>query len=146
MEETKMNELTEKFDEAVSGLTMICTAQINNVNRIDNLFNTYDRLKELGLPGMVDNKNDSIAYVQKMVDEEAKNYEIILEILEGLTLDEMIADKYKDPFEPFIPDRYGITDYEQMYLAYLTFVCIRPYGEKLEQLRNTLIEIKDSDN
>lgn len=130
-------DIEAKFAEAVEGMKLICKAQIRNVDRIDSLVGTYNDLDAWDL-------DTSIDAVQKAVDEEKKNYETALEVIEGLKLDDFKKKDMEDPIAPFIPDRFGITNMQEMYDAFTIFRCLRPYGEKIEQLHNLILESMES--
>lgn len=130
-------DIEARFNEAVEGMKLICKAQIKNVDRIDSLVGTYQDLINWDLAA-------DIASVQAAVDEEKKNYETALDIIEGLKLGDFKKKEMQDPIAPFIPNRYGITNKQEMYDAFVVFKCLRPYGEKIEQLHSIVIEAMEN--
>lgn len=133
-----MSDVREKFDEAVEGMRIICKAQIRNVDRIDSLIETYDERKTWEL-------DCSISKCQDCVGEKRKVLETAMEIIDGLRFEDFENEDMEDPVAPFIPDRFAVTDMEEMYDAYNVYRILRPYGERIEQLHRLVIESSEND-
>lgn len=123
----------EKFDEAINGMTVICKAQIRNVDRIDNFVDTYQSLVNWDLDA-------SIPAVHDQIEEQRKIYDTALETIEGLKLEDFQKKEMDDPIAPFIPDRHGIENKQDMFDAFMIYTLLRPYGERIEHLHRLVLE------
>lgn len=126
-------DVEKQFNEAVEGMKLIIRAQQRNVNRIDNMVECSVRLHDWEL-------DDGIENVNKMIDLEEKEYDIAMDIVSGLKLEDFKKEDMDDPVAPFIPDRFGVQNRQEMYEAYVSYRCLRPLGERIENLHRLVIE------
>lgn len=115
------------FDDAKEGLKVVINAAIRNCDRIDNLVDTWQEMKNWGMDPHI-NEANAICEGMKV------DYENALDVVNDLKFEDFVQKDMEDPILPFIPDRHSITTIEQMYDAYTTFRVFRPIGEKLEQI------------
>lgn len=120
------------FDDAKKGILIIIDAQIRNCNRVDNLADTYSEMREW-------DKDVSVSDAQDVCDMMVATYEDIKTIVENLEFEDFSNEEYSDPVADLVPTRFGIEDPVELYFAWVKWQCVRPIGEKLEQLRMTVV-------
>lgn len=115
--------------------------ELRNSDRIDKLYGMYaERLEDDGCDA-------SIKLAQQDCDTWKHYCEIALEIIDGITYEQMIDDEgWEDPVLPFIPDRHGIKEPEDMREAVLIFRCLRPLGEMIERDHFNMVEDKPKES
>lgn len=127
-------DVEKKFEEAKTGLVTIIEAQIRNCDRIDNLWDTYEEIRI----SCEDDSIHKISFAQDACNEMVDTYKKLLDIVKGLELSTFTADNYVDPIAHLVPSRMNCAGFKSMYLDYVIWRCIRPVGEKLEQLYMTV--------
>lgn len=127
----------EYFDEAKSGLLMIVESYEKNSTRVDNIFNMMIFVKELGI-------ND-IDFALKIALAKKATYSRVKEIINSLVFDKFMKTE-DDPFVDLLEYMDCTTglSMQDLLLKNARFEAVRPFGEKIEQLRITLKEMKES--
>lgn len=132
----------QRFDEAKKVVEMTIDAQIKNIDRIDNLVEIWQELDAWGAfdignyPKFSENAVDEC---KKVVDYMKIVYEDIREIVLQIEYDDIASDEWTDPFAKMLPNAKGTTDALDMYYGYTRFRCVRPVGEKFEQIRSIVM-------
>lgn len=130
------------FDEAKKVVEMTLDAQIKNIDRIDNLVDIWQELCSWGMwDSSLETKFSPAAVdeCKKIVDYMKIVYEDIREIVWQIEYDDIASDEWIDPFAKMLPDIKGITGPLDMYYGYTRFRCVRPVGEKFEQIRSIVM-------
>ena len=132
----------QRFEEAKKVVEMTLEAQINNIDRIDNLVDIWHELDSWGAfyPDRANAcskfSTEAVDQSKKVVDYMRIVYEDIREIVRQIEYDDIAGDEWVDPFQKMLPNAKGTTDALDMYYGYTRFRCVRPVGEKFEQIRS----------
>lgn len=126
----------EYFDEAKMGLLAIVDSYKRNASRPDNVVQDYARVRELG--------SDSVNLACDMVESRKAVYREVEKRLDDMTFDMIVADEWEDPFADMLEyvetNNCNTVYFEQLMCQWARFDAVRPFGEKVEQLRMTLLE------
>lgn len=132
----------QRFEDAKKVVEMTIDAQIKNIDRIDNLVDIWQELDAWGAFD-IDNypkfSENAVNECKKVVDYMKIVYEDIREIVLQIEYDDIASDEWTDPFVKMLPDAKGVTGPLDMYYGYTRFRCVRPVGEKFEQIRSIVM-------
>lgn len=131
----------EYFDEAKSGLLAIVDSYDRNAARPDNVVSDLVSIKEI----LVTEKPD-INLALKMVSMRKEIYKEVALRLEAMTFEKITAEEWDDPFSDLLeyvdldPGAPELVVFDDLMCKLARFDAVRPFGEKVEQLRMTLLE------
>lgn len=137
------DELTpeEYFNEAKQGLLAIADSYNRNAKRPDNVVAECSRLHDLGWDyGYV------IHLPLTMVEAREVVYCEVANRLTHMTFEKITSDEWEDPFADMLE---YVTEadlkFKQLMIKWAKFDAVRPFGEKIEQLRLQLLEMIDKE-
>lgn len=140
-----MPSLEETFENAKQAFINTLEVSIQLATRIDNLMNIRDYAYNFWhkeYQRMVSRSNDGnvTSYCKELMYLSESIYKDMLEIVRGFELEEFLKEDMKDYFEELMPVVDGIEDEDQMCVAGLIFLTIKPFGEKMTALHHTILD------
>lgn len=123
-------DVQKTFDECKQGLLMKIEAQRKQARRADVVLELYREAKAVS-------KNITFDIVEVVIERIESDLEAVATDIEGMTLEELVSDDYKDPIAHYIMYYSGgkLSCLNDVFVGAYAFQAIRPYGEALEQLR-----------
>lgn len=129
--------IEEVFSEARDMLAMTVDTQAKTATRIDNLMNIRDfvlKYYNWDIPSDV----DLIRYCKTLQELSIETYEAIAEEVRKWTLEQFSGEKLDDLLGDLIPGIHEIENDNDMIVASLKFLSVKPYGEKMIQLHQLI--------
>lgn len=124
----------EYFNEAKEGLLAIVNSYYKNASRPDKVIEECVFLNNF-------NNDLNIPLALGMIEERKDVYLKVIDKITDLTFDNIISDEWEDPFSEMLEYIDSVEDINELMLKYARFDAVRPFGEKVEKLRITLLEM-----
>lgn len=139
----------EYFEEAKLGLITIAESYKKNASRPDHVLDVLDNVYSYYSTNN-ENLNSSLNLTCAIIELRKEYLDKIIDKLNTITFEQMTAEEWEDPFSDWLTSVIYIdtTAPDDLVMSWLLkanciFNCVRPFGEKLEKLRITLMEMKD---
>lgn len=127
----------EYFDEAKAGLLAIVESYDKNATRPDKVISEILNLKQFKYC------YDDEKLAMDMIKARKDAYNKIAARLTYMTFEKITADDWEDPFADMLEYIDDVPEFPDLMRKWARFDSVRPFGEKVEQLRITLLEQLD---
>lgn len=136
--------LEETWENAKEVITMTAKVALENSKRIDNMLNVRDLLYKFWGNKLDDffDLDKRMEYLHEMHHYSISLYEQVLEIVESFELEEFLKDDMKDYFKDMMPDCDAIDNENDLVRGALAFLTVKPWGEQMNQLHQTMLNEK----
>lgn len=135
--EEKQEKLQKLFDENKWAFEETVKTQIILARRFDNFANIRDLVERVLGKG-----NYTYELLHDLVDESEKCYKEVLERAGKFMLDDFSGDEPVDYFKDIMPDEKAVNDDLEFVYGALRYMSVRPYGDKMLQLYQTVQNAK----
>ena len=129
----KQEKLRKVFDENKWAFVETVKTQVRTANRFDNFAN----LRDLALR-ILEKEDVTVSLVNSLVEESINSYSLVQERAEKFEFEKFIEDEPFDYFEDIMPDRKWIVDDLDILYAIIRFMSVKPYGDKMLQMWQTI--------
>lgn len=132
--------LLDMFEDAVNGFLTVVETNVITAKRIDYLMWVRDQAykfwgNKLDDMMLLDERLDYLKGLQQLCVE---TYEKVAQIAETFEYDEFAKPEMKDYFDGIVPKVSDINSENDMLMAELMFLCVQPYGSKMNQLHSLI--------
>ena len=139
-----MDELKEYFDDAIKGIEMVLEAGSKQALRIDNVMECYLQYSDYRKK-IYKEKDVSVIVGIELAEHMQGVYNSMLAIVDELTFDSFKDPEMKDPFSDLItyftdPSDANAMTCVDLFYDYVTYRCVVPFGEKIENLHRLVQE------
>lgn len=129
----KQEKLHKLFDENKWAFVETVKTQVRTADRFDNFAN----LRDLALR-ILEKEDVTVSLVNALVEESINSYSLVQERAEKFEFEKFIEDEPFDYFEDIMPDRTKIVDDLDILYAVIRFMSVKPYGDKMLQMWQTI--------
>ena len=146
LKQPELPPIEETFDNIKQVMVNTAKVQIDIAGRIDNLMNIRNAAYGFYGSETLANKfimTERIDFFKKIQNVTTEYYEKILEVVESFELAEFLEEDMKDYFEPITPKVEDIKNEDDLFMAFLVFDIIKPWGEKMTQLHHQMLDEQD---
>ena len=136
----KSTALLEEFDIAKFGYIETLKVNIRIANRVDNLLNIRDYVKNFW--GEEANRHNDIIYLKDLRDAGIACYERILKVAEKWTLEDFMKpelDNYLEDIADY-DNSNDLDTMEELAVAGIEFLSVKPWGEKMMGMHHMIQE------
>lgn len=141
-------EIEEAFDEFKKGINAILDNEIRNAVRVDNLFVMFQTIR---LDWKLDYLDDikypegkAFGYAKDLCEMQKNTYKILKLKFNELKVEDLKAKDLPDPFLPLLRPIDEISTARSLIEDYIVFRCVRPFGERLEQMHAKIYELANA--
>lgn len=124
------------FEDAKQGFLTIVETNIVTAQRIDFLMWVRDKAYKFWgnkLDDMMIMK-ERVSYLKELQQLCVETYQKVADIAETFEYEEFCKEEMKDYFEDLVPKVDTIESENDMIMAEFMFLCVQPYGSKMNQL------------
>lgn len=132
--------LADMFEDAKAGFVMTVETNIITAKRIDYLMWVRDQAYKFW-GGRLDDMmimNERLEYLKNVQKLCVETYEKIAEIAKTFEYEEFCEEDMKDYFDGLVPPVDEIDTEIEMFDAEMIFLCVQPYGSKMNQLHSLI--------
>lgn len=129
--------LRKSFDENKWAFEETVKTQVQTSTRFDN----YANLRDLALR-VLDKDAVSISLVKDLMHESTRSYDLVLDRVRLFDYEKFVGDEPYDYFSDIMPDPEQIEDDMDFLYAVVRFMSVKPYGDKMLQMWQTLRQQK----
>lgn len=133
----KQEKLRKVFDENKWAFEETVKTQVRTSTRFDNLAN----LRDLAI-NVLGKDQVTIPLLKDLVDESTRSYEMVLERVKQFEYEKFIEDEPFDYFEDIMPIVYEVEDDMDFLYGVVRFLSVKPYGDKMLQMWQTIQMVK----
>ena len=128
----------DMFEDAKQGFITIVKTNIITAQRIDYMMWVRDKAYKFWGNRLDDMlvMDERLAYLKELQQVCVDTYKKIAEIAKTFEYEEFCEEDMKDYFDGLVPTVDSITTEKQMLEAELIFLCVQPYGSKMNQIHN----------
>lgn len=135
--EEKQEKLQKLFDENKWAFEETVKTQIVLARRFDNFANIRDLVERI-----LGKDNYTYELLHDLVDESEKCYKEVLKQVEKFELAGFTGEEPTDYFKDIMPDEKAVNDDLEFIYGILKYMSVRPYGDKMLQLYQTIQNAK----
>lgn len=129
-----MEDVQKHFDEYMTIENQMLDTKRILCDRIDAWVDIYNYYKEFhGYTATKDYIDGIMKMVQALIDDMQGK-------LNNLSFEDVTAEEYKDVYEEMFPRHDKCEDFNDIFRASVTFNFIRPFGERILNMRRLLLE------
>ena len=129
--------LRKSFDENKWAFEETVKTQVQTSTRFDN----YANLRDLALR-VLDKDAVNISLVKDLMHESTRSYDLVLDRVRRFDYEKFVGDEPYDYFSDIMPDPEQIEDDMDFLYAVVRFMSVKPYGDKMLQMWQTLRQQK----
>lgn len=134
--------IEETFENIKQVMVNTAEVQVQVAGRVENLVNIRlaayqfygNELDEKCLP------KERMDFFKELMEITIEAYKQILDIVNSFELDEFLKEDMKDYFEDLMPSVENIITEEDLFVAKLIVDCVKPWGEKMNQLHYQMVD------
>lgn len=130
-------EVREHFQEYLNVEKEMLKAKIIQAKRIDALTDIIQAFKDFY---GVDGNGVRLCECKRLQHHGVEIYEQLLKRVENFTFEQFNVEGMEDPYIDLIPTADDCETMEQILEAYITFIFIRPFGERILQVNRKVLE------
>ena len=134
--------IEETFDKAKQSFIITLETSIVLAKRVDNLMNIRDYAYKFWGDKIADAYISKVSYFKSLQQVSIDTYEELLKATKEFSLEEFTKDEVKDYYEHIIPSVDSIENEEDLCIAGLIFLTVKPFGEKMAALHRTMLDEK----
>ena len=143
IEKPEFEPLEDIFETMKKSFVMTTETNVVTAKRVDNLASLRDSAYAFWGSAYLDDNllpGDRYRYLMRLRDVSIAAYEKIHEIAKTFELEEFIKGDMKDYFEDVVPSVEDIKDEKGLLEALIIFKCVQPYGSKMLQMHQMLMD------
>ena len=134
--------VADMFEDAKDGFVLTVETNVITAKRIDYFMWLRDQAYKFWgnkLDDLLD-MDKRLGYLKELQQTCVETYEKVAEIAKTFEYEEFAKDDMKDYFEDIVPKVEDINTEKEMLEAELIFLCVQPYGSKMNQLHNLITD------
>jgi len=126
--------IEETFENMKQGFLTILQTSVELAQRVDNLGN----LRDFSMKFWGDSRD--LAYYKELQAVSVETYRQLYDLTEEFSLDEFSKDEMKDYYELVVPKCDEIETEEDLAVALVKFLTVKPFGEKMTAMHHTILD------